>query len=148
MPIHSRETLMRSTCSMTWKFFTHRVSTVQQDQRRCIYSSHMNMIAHTIHTIASPLRSNFQARMKFECDTHQLFKPSRENVSIGRKHPLRDVIFSGHNLAKKCNKQITSHDVLEPLKQVFSASRDVILSGQIWGSTDAGCPFYSQESDP
>ena len=31
-------------------------------------------------------------------------------------------------------KVITSHDVLEPLKQVLSASRDVIISGQIWGS--------------
>ena len=29
---------------------------------------------------------------------------------------------------------ITSHDVLEPLKQVLSASRDVIVSGQICGS--------------
>ena len=26
---------------------------------------------------------------------------------------------------------ITAHDVLEPLKQVLSASRDVIISGQI-----------------
>ena len=31
-------------------------------------------------------------------------------------------------------KNITSHDVLEPLKQVLSASRDVIISGQICGS--------------
>ena len=29
---------------------------------------------------------------------------------------------------------ITSHDVLEPLKQVLSASRDVMISGQICGS--------------
>ena len=31
-------------------------------------------------------------------------------------------------------KLITSHDVLEPLKQVLSASRDVIIAGQICGS--------------
>ena len=31
-------------------------------------------------------------------------------------------------------KFITSHDVLEPLKQVLLASRDVIISGQICGS--------------
>ena len=29
---------------------------------------------------------------------------------------------------------ITSHDILEPLKQVLSASRDVTISGQICGS--------------
>ena len=31
-------------------------------------------------------------------------------------------------------KLITSHDVLEPLKQVLLASRDVIISGQKFGS--------------
>ena len=31
-------------------------------------------------------------------------------------------------------KLITSHDVLEPLKQILSASRDVIISGQKFGS--------------
>ena len=31
-------------------------------------------------------------------------------------------------------KMIRSHDVLEPLKQVLLASRDVIISGQICGS--------------
>ena len=35
---------------------------------------------------------------------------------------------------QKMRKMITSHDVLEPLKQVLSASRDVIISGQICGS--------------
>ena len=35
--------------------------------------------------------------------------------------------------AQKTPRLITSHDVLEPLKQVVSASRDVIISGQIWG---------------
>ena len=34
----------------------------------------------------------------------------------------------------KTPRIITSHDVLEPLKQVLSASRDVIISGQICGS--------------
>ena len=53
---------------------------------------------------------------------------------IGRKHPSRDVIFSGQNLAQKMPKIITSHDILEPLKQVLSTSRDVIISGQICGS--------------
>ena len=51
---------------------------------------------------------------------------------IGRKHPSRDVIFSGQNLAKKCQKIISLHDVLEPLKQALVASRDVIISSQIW----------------
>ena len=36
--------------------------------------------------------------------------------------------------AGKVPKIITSHDVLEPLKQVLSTSRDVIISGQICGS--------------
>ena len=50
----------------------------------------------------------------------------------------------------KYSKIITSHDVLEPLKQGLSASRDVIISGQSCGVrscrgfshwvTDAGCP--------
>ena len=51
-------------------------------------------------------------------------------ISIGRKHPSRDVIFSG----QKMPKNITSHDVREPLKQALSASRDVMISGQICGS--------------
>ena len=73
---------------------------------------------------------------------------------FGRKHPSRDVIFSGQNLAQKMPKSITSHDVPEPLKQVLSASRDVIISGQVCGSklqrvftfgvTDAGCPFSAR----
>ena len=46
----------------------------------------------------------------------------------------RDMIFFGQNLAQKMPKMIASHDVLEPLKQVLSASRDVIISGQICGS--------------
>ena len=58
----------------------------------------------------------------------------RYGSKIGRKHPSRDVIFSGQHLLKKKPTIITSHDVLEPLKQVLSASRDVIISGQIWGS--------------
>ena len=45
---------------------------------------------------------------------------------LGRKHPSSDVMFSGQSL--------TSYDVLEPFRQVLSASRDVIISGQICGS--------------
>ena len=44
-------------------------------------------------------------------------------------------------LAKICSKNpqiITWHDVLEPSKQVLSASRDVIMSGQIWGRSCRG----------
>ena len=41
------------------------------------------------------------------------------------------MIFSGQNLPTKKTKIMTSHDVLAPLKQVLSASRDVIISGQI-----------------
>ena len=58
---------------------------------------------------------------------------SKKLTFIGRKHPSRNVIFSGQNLAKKMPKMITSYDVLEPLEQVLSASRDVIISGQICG---------------
>ena len=53
---------------------------------------------------------------------------------IGRKHPSRDVIFSGQNLAKIWPQIISLHDVLEPLKQALLASRDVIISSQICGS--------------
>ena len=55
-------------------------------------------------------------------------------LRFGRKHPSRDVIFSGQNLAKKFPKIIYLHDVLEPLKQALLASRDVIISSQICGS--------------
>ena len=58
-------------------------------------------------------------------------KFSPVDSSLGSKHPSRAVIFSGRNFAQKTPKSITSHDVLEPLKQVLSASRDVIISGQI-----------------
>ena len=57
-----------------------------------------------------------------------------EGARIGRKHPSRDVIFSGQNLAKKMPKIISLHDVLEPLKQALLASRDVIISSQICSS--------------
>ena len=54
---------------------------------------------------------------------------------VNRKHPSRDVIFSGQNLPQKGqNKNIASHDVLEPLRQALQASRDVMISGQICGS--------------
>ena len=56
------------------------------------------------------------------------------SLKVGRKQPSRDVIFSGQNLAQKCRKMVTSHDVLEPLKQVLSASRDLITSSQICSS--------------
>ena len=69
---------------------------------------------------------------------------------ISRKHPSRDVIFFRPKSGQKMPKNITSDDVLEPLKQVLSASRDVILSLQKFGSklqgfshyvTDVGCPY-------
>ena len=49
--------------------------------------------------------------------------------------PLRlgrslDVIFSGQNLPPKKQKNISLHDVLEPLKQALLASRDVAISSQ------------------
>ena len=53
---------------------------------------------------------------------------------IGRKHPSRDVIFSGQNFGQKMPKMISLHDVLEPLKQALLASRDVIISSRICGS--------------
>ena len=40
-------------------------------------------------------------------------------IVVSEKHPSHDVIFSGKNLAKKGPNLITSHDVLEPLKQVL-----------------------------
>ena len=45
-----------------------------------------------------------------------------------------DFPVHGKKLAKKVPKIITSHDVLEPFKEVLSASRDVIISGQSCGS--------------
>ena len=69
---------------------------------------------------------------------HQHFSkfgsPPQVYTKIGRKHPSRDVIFFGQNLAKKMPKIISLHDVLEPLKQALLASRDVIISSQICGS--------------
>ena len=53
---------------------------------------------------------------------------------FGRKHPSRDVIFSGQKFGKKIPKIISLHDVLEPLKQALLASRDAIISSQICGS--------------
>ena len=57
-----------------------------------------------------------------------------KNTKLGRKHPSRDVMFSGQNSATKMQIIITSHDVLEPSKPVLSASCDVIISGQKFGS--------------
>ena len=53
----------------------------------------------------------------------------RNNFS--RKHPSRDVIFSGRNLPPKMPKNSSLHDVLEPLKQALLASCDVLISSQI-----------------
>ena len=54
--------------------------------------------------------------------------------NIIRKHPSRDVIIFGQILAQKMPNIIISNDVLiESLKQVISASRHVIISGQICG---------------
>ena len=53
--------------------------------------------------------------------------------SFGRKNPSRDVIFSGQNLAKN-PQSISLHDFLGPLKEALSASLDVRISGQIYGS--------------
>ena len=76
-----------------------------------------------------------------------------ENSYISRKHPSRDAIFFGQNQPNIArNYHIT--DILEPLKQALLASRDVIVSSQIYSSnaqrflsyqvTDAGCPLYSK----
>ena len=53
---------------------------------------------------------------------------------IGRKHPSRDVIVSGQNLDKICQKLSYRMTSLRLLKQVLSASRDMIISGQICSS--------------
>ena len=53
---------------------------------------------------------------------------------LSKKHPSRDVIFSGQNLAQQKPKFVTSRDVLEPSKQALLASHDVIVSGQICSS--------------
>ena len=47
-------------------------------------------------------------------------------ISVCEKHPSRDVIF----LAKTRNKIITLFDVVDPIKQAFLASRDVLISSQ------------------
>ena len=52
--------------------------------------------------------------------------------TISKKHPSHDVIFPAKSWQTK-TKLITSHDVLEPLKQAL-ASRAMIISGQICGS--------------
>ena len=52
---------------------------------------------------------------------------SRQEASITWCDLLRP------KFGQEMRKCITSHDVLEPLKQVLSASRDVIISGQICG---------------
>ena len=54
-----------------------------------------------------------------------------DEIFISRKHPSRDVIFSGQNLPQKMPRFIYLHDVLEPLKQALLASRDVIISSHI-----------------
>ena len=66
--------------------------------------------------------------------THSSRPTQSQRTQIGRKHPSRDVIFSGQNLAKKCQNFFSLHDVLEPLKQALLASRDVIIFSQICGS--------------
>ena len=45
-------------------------------------------------------------------------------------------------------KNFSLHDVLEPLKQALLASRDVIISGQIWGSKlqPPPAPFFGQKA--
>ena len=48
-------------------------------------------------------------------------------------HPSRHVTFPA-KFGRKNLQIMTSHDVLEPLKQLLLASRDVIISGQIGGS--------------
>ena len=51
----------------------------------------------------------------YACTFYAPTSPSPNLTDIfGRKHPSRDVIFSGENLAQKMPKLITSHDVLEP----------------------------------
>ena len=66
------------------------------------------------------------------CCPHQ--RGSSAALERTRSRRTRDVIFSGQNSANKCPKCITSHDVLEPLEQALSASRDVIIFSQICGS--------------
>ena len=67
---------------------------------------------------------------------------------VGRKHPSCDVTFSGQNLAQKMPKNTTSHDVLEPLKQVLSASRDVIISGHECYTISSLQPLSTAIGDP
>ena len=64
----------------------------------------------------------------------RLSRKGRQKNVFGRKHPSRDVIFSGQKFGQKMPKIISVHDVLEPLKQALLASRDVIISSQICGS--------------
>ena len=79
---------------------------------------------------AGSFRMDLSAKFGKEIPSRNLRKKRSE---IGRKHPSRDVIFPP-KFGQKTRKMITSHDVLEPLKQVLLASRDVIISGQICGS--------------
>ena len=72
------------------------------------------------------LREHAFSYRKMHCLPEKCLFPQK----IGRKHPSRDVIFSG----QKMRKIISLYDVLEPLKQALLASRDVIISSQICAS--------------
>ena len=77
--------------------------------------------------IASPEKITVAGPRFGECSVEALLSSAvglrfREPERVGRQHPSSDVIFSGQNLAN------------EPLKHVFLASCDVIISGQICGS--------------
>ena len=48
--------------------------------------------------------------------------------------PLCFAAESSCDRVQEMPKFFTSHDVVEPLKQVLWASRDVMISGRIWGS--------------
>ena len=80
------------------------------------------------------LDQSFSLELAFVSSALTAALTSSIETRFGRKHPSRDVIFSGQNFGQKMPKIISLHDVLEPLKQALLASRDVIISSQICGS--------------
>ena len=64
------------------------------------------------------------------CPLSREFRDAKDFPECGKQWTIRP--FSRDSRESEILGMITSHDVLEPLKQAFSASRDVIISGQIF----------------
>ena len=84
-------------------------------------------------------RASFVGRQVAHCSTPgdsvaATPRCTAQEASFSSRHPSRDVVFSGQISAQKKTEIISVHDVWEPLKQALLASRDVIISSQIYVS--------------